>query len=57
MTAMIVFGAIGFMRLGVSQMPDIDFPILNIGLSYEGAAPAVIEADLVDPIESRVISV
>jgi hydrophobe/amphiphile efflux-1 (HAE1) family protein len=57
MTAMIVFGAIGFMRLGISQMPDVDFPILNIGLTYEGAAPAVIEADLVDPIESRVISV
>lgn len=57
MTAMIVFGAISFLRLGVSQMPDIDFPILNIGLTYEGAAPAVIEADLVDPIESRVISV
>jgi hydrophobe/amphiphile efflux-1 (HAE1) family protein len=57
MTAMIVFGAIGFMRLGVSQMPDIDFPILNISLTYEGASPAVIEADLVDPIESRVISV
>lgn len=57
MTALIVFGAISFVRLGVSQMPDIDFPILNIGLTYEGAAPAVIEADLVDPIESRVISV
>ena len=57
MTAMIVFGAISFLRLGVSQMPDIDFPVLNIGLTYEGAAPAVIEADLVDPIESRVISV
>ncbi|RYZ69267.1 MAG: efflux RND transporter permease subunit, partial [Proteobacteria bacterium] len=57
MTFMIVFGAISFMRLGVSQMPDIDFPVLDVSITYEGAAPAVIEADLVEPIESRVISV
>ncbi|MES2200621.1 MAG: efflux RND transporter permease subunit, partial [candidate division FCPU426 bacterium] len=39
MSALIIFGAISFLRLGVSQMPDVDFPILNIGVSYPGAAP------------------
>ncbi len=57
MTFLIVFGAISFMRLGVSQMPDVDFPVLSVSITYEGAAPSVIEADLVEPIESRVIAV
>jgi hydrophobe/amphiphile efflux-1 (HAE1) family protein len=57
MSALVVFGAISFLRLGVSQMPDVDFPVLDISVSYEGAAPDVIEAELVEPIESRVIAV
>ena len=57
MSALIIFGAISFMRLGVSQMPDVDFPILDISVTYEGAAPSVMETDLVLPIEGRVITV
>ena len=57
MTALIVFGAIGLMRLGVSQMPDIDFPVLSINVTYEGAAPAILEAEIVEPIEGRLMSI
>ena len=57
MTALIVFGAISFMRLGVSQMPDVDFPVLDVSVTYEGAAPEVIEAEIVEKIEGRVIAV
>ncbi len=27
MFALIIFGAISFQRLGMSQMPDVDFPV------------------------------
>lgn len=57
MSALIIFGAISYLRLGVSQMPDVDFPVLDIGITFEGASPGIIEAELVDPIESRVIAV
>lgn len=57
MFSLIVFGAISLLRLGVSQMPDVDFPILNISVLYEGAAPEVIEADVVEPLENRLLSV
>ena len=30
MFGLIVFGAISFNRLGVSQMPDVDFPVLEV---------------------------
>lgn len=57
MAGLIVFGAIGFGRLGVSLMPDVDFPILEIRTTWEGAAPEIMEAELVDPIEQKVIAV
>ncbi len=57
MFALIVFGAITVNKLGVSQMPDVDFPILSISVGYEGAAPEVVEADLIDPIENRLLAI
>lgn len=57
MSALIIFGAIALNRLGISQMPDIDFPILDISVSYEGAAPEVIESDIIDQMEQRLLSI
>src|SRR3990167_3702884 len=57
MFALIVFGAVSLNRLGISQMPDVDFPILNISVSYEGAAPEVVEAELLDPIEEELLAI
>lgn len=57
MFGLIVFGAISFMRMGVSEMPDVEFPIIALTARYEGAAPEVIEADVVDPLEDALISI
>src|SRR6476620_5022741 len=57
MFALIVFGAICLNRMGISQMPDVDFPILNISVNYEGAAPEVVEADLLSPLEERLLTI
>jgi HAE1 family hydrophobic/amphiphilic exporter-1 len=57
MSALIIFGAISFSRLGISQMPDVDFPVLEVQVRWDGAAPEIIEAELVDRIEQAVVSV
>ncbi|HET9240833.1 MAG TPA: efflux RND transporter permease subunit [Oligoflexus sp.] len=57
MFALIVFGAICLNRMGISQMPDVDFPVLNISVNYEGAAPEVVEADLIVPLEERLLTI
>lgn len=57
MIGLILFGAISFSRLGVSQMPDVDFPVLTISMTLEGAAPEVMESTVVDPLEDAVMSV
>lgn len=57
MSALIIFGAICVNRLGVSQLPDIDFPVLSISVTYEGASPEVVESELVEPIEERLLGI
>ncbi len=44
MFSLIVFGAITLNKMGVSQLPDVDFPVLNISVNYDGAAPEIVEA-------------
>lgn len=55
--AFIIFGFISFMRLGVSQLPDVDFPVVNVALTLEGAAPEIMETSVVDPVEDALSSV
>jgi hydrophobe/amphiphile efflux-1 (HAE1) family protein len=57
MFALICFGAVSFNKMGISQMPDVDFPILSISITYEGAAPEVVESDILDPIEQSLLSI
>lgn len=57
MFALIVFGAICMNRMGISQLPDVDFPVVSISVDYEGAAPEVVEAELLDPIEERLLAI
>lgn len=57
MLALILFGYLSFKDLGVGQMPDVDFPVLSISAAWEGAAPEVMETDVVDIIEDSVMGV
>lgn len=57
MAGLIIFGVLCFLRMGVSQLPDVDFPVVSVQVSLEGASPNVIEVDVVDPLESALMSV
>jgi len=57
MAALMIFGLISYNRLGVGQLPDVDFPNVSVNLSWEGAAPEVMETDVVDIVEDAVMSI
>lgn len=57
MLGLMFFGWLSFKGLGVGQMPDVDFPVLNVTLTWEGAAPEVMETDVVDAIEDAVMGI
>lgn len=57
MTSLIVFGLVSFHFLGVSSLPDVDFPVVNVAVAYSGASPEVIESDVVDVLENSLMGV
>src|SRR5580698_3380998 len=57
MAALIVFGLLSFKRLGVSQLPDVDFPVVSVSLSLNGAAPEVMESQVLDPLEDSIMEI
>jgi multidrug efflux pump subunit AcrB len=57
MLFLIVFGGICWWQMGVSQMPDVDFPTVQVTVELEGASPEIVESDVIDPIEDAIMSV
>jgi hydrophobe/amphiphile efflux-1 (HAE1) family protein len=57
MAALITFGALSFKQLGISQLPDVDFPVVGVSVSLPGAAPEVIESQVVDLLEDSLMQI
>lgn len=57
MASLIIFGAISFNRMGVSLLPDVDFPVISVNLSLLGASPEVMETDVVDVVENSLSTI
>jgi multidrug efflux pump subunit AcrB len=55
--ALVVFGLLGYREMGISQFPEIDFPVVNITTYREAASPETMEFDVTDIVEDAVSSV
>ncbi|HEX9688189.1 MAG TPA: efflux RND transporter permease subunit, partial [Thermoanaerobaculia bacterium] len=57
MAATVVFGGVAASRIGISQFPDVDFPTISVGVTWEGAAPEIIENDVIEVLEEALVQV
>ncbi|MGH3113329.1 MAG: efflux RND transporter permease subunit, partial [Gaiellaceae bacterium] len=57
MTALVLFGFLGYQAMGINRYPNVDFPTVSISTSLFGASPEVIESDVTDVIESQLNSI
>src|SRR4051794_18978511 len=55
--AMVVFGYLGYRDMGVSQFPEIDFPVVSIVITREAASPDIMDGDVTDVVEDAVAGV
>ena len=55
--ALIVFGVLGYSRLGVEHFPNMDFPVVSVTAVLEGASPEAMEEDVTDVIEEQLNSI
>jgi hydrophobe/amphiphile efflux-1 (HAE1) family protein len=57
MLATVLFGGLAAWQLGISQFPDVDFPTISVSVTWEGAAPEVMEADVTEVLEEALVQV
>lgn len=50
----IIVGVVGYQALSVREMPDVDFPIVTVSVTWRGAAPDVMETEVTDLIEEEI---
>jgi HAE1 family hydrophobic/amphiphilic exporter-1 len=55
--ALVVFGAIGLRRLGVSLYPDVDYPIVTVSTIWQNARPEEVDNEITDRLEDAVSGV
>ena len=54
MVALVVFGLFALMRLQTDEFPDIQQPVVLVGVPYPGASPEGVEREILKPVEDAI---
>src|SRR5574344_330535 len=52
--ALIVFGIYSYRHMGVERMPNVEFPVVVVRTTMEGASPSIMDNDVTDVLEARI---
>ena len=55
--ALVLFGVLGYQRLTVRELPDVDPPIISVQTTLRGANPRVMESSVTDVLEEELSTV
>jgi HAE1 family hydrophobic/amphiphilic exporter-1 len=53
MAALVIFGLFGYMTLPVSELPNVDFPTIQVSASLPGADPETMASSVATPLENQ----
>ena len=53
MAAILIFGVMAYFKLPVSDLPNVDFPTLQVSASMAGASPETMAASVATPLEKE----
>ncbi len=53
MVAILLFGILGYRALAVSELPNVDYPTIQIGASLPGASPDTMASAVATPLEKQ----
>jgi HAE1 family hydrophobic/amphiphilic exporter-1 len=51
---LILFGIIGFARLGIDKFPKVEFPAISVVTTMKGADPDIVDRNITDVVEKAV---
>ena len=50
----LLIGLVAYQRLPVREYPNIDEPVVTVTINYRGAAAAIMESEITQPIEESI---
>ena len=53
MMGILIFGIIGYQFLPVSELPNVDFPTIDVSVSFPGASPETMASSVAMPLERQ----
>ncbi|HEX6549647.1 MAG TPA: efflux RND transporter permease subunit, partial [Gammaproteobacteria bacterium] len=53
MSALLIFGLVAYFTLPVSELPNVDFPTINVSANLPGADPETMAASVATPLERQ----
>ncbi len=53
----ILFGVLCYQKLPVNDLPAVDFPVINVNVSYPGAAPTTMARNVATPLEKNFLQI
>ena len=57
MITMLLFGAAAYLRLPVSDLPSVEYPVITINVSYPGASPVMMASTVANPLEKECMQI
>lgn len=52
--ALVVFGLFALLQLKTDEFPEVNPPVVFVGIPYPGASPSVVERELLTPVEDAI---
>ncbi len=49
-----IFGVYGYLQMPVQENPDVEFPYVSVSVILPGAAPEIMEQEVVEPLEAEI---
>ena len=53
MSAILIFGAMAYKNLPVSDLPNVDFPTIQVTANFPGASPETMSSSVATPMEKQ----
>jgi hydrophobic/amphiphilic exporter-1 (mainly G- bacteria), HAE1 family len=55
--SVILFGVFAYLRLPVSDLPAVDYPVIQVQVSYPGATPETMANNVATPLERQFMQI
>jgi HAE1 family hydrophobic/amphiphilic exporter-1 len=55
--SVILFGSLSYFRLPVNDLPAVDYPVIQVQVSYPGASPDTMANNIATPLERQFMQI